>query len=231
MGHLEHKRALSGPLAARKRPDTRPKSVVSMSPTHVQQRGGFWTKYGPFGPSEDLQDPQKGHFGPKRVLFGPLGTKKRPKTRLQYVTTIIPTQSDQSAAVGTNSGPRGPSKSLQDPQKGHFWSKWALSGVPGGLEEARYQAKVCGNHELSLGIAARGIWDQIWPLRALWVPPGPPKRGILGQNTPFLGPCGPRRGPIPGQGVVTITPTQLDQLVAIGTKSSPKSGPQSFSPS
>ena len=55
----------------------------------------------------DLQDPQKGHFGPKRVLLGPLGTQKRPNTRPKCVVFMGPTQADQSAAVGTKSGSPG----------------------------------------------------------------------------------------------------------------------------
>ena len=68
-GHFVPKQALSGLLADKKRPDTRPKFVVTMSPTHAQQPGGFGTKSGPSGPFEDLQDPQKGHFGPKTGPF------------------------------------------------------------------------------------------------------------------------------------------------------------------
>ena len=93
-------------IAARKRLDTRPKSVVTMSSTQAQQLEGVGTKYGLSRPSEDLQDPQKGHFGPKRALLGPLGAKKRPNTRPKCVVTMTPTQSDQSAAIGTKSGPK-----------------------------------------------------------------------------------------------------------------------------
>ena len=39
---------------------------------NYQLPGVFGTKSGPSRPSEDLQDPQKGHFGSKRVLLGPL---------------------------------------------------------------------------------------------------------------------------------------------------------------
>ena len=93
-------------IATRKRLDTRPKSVVTMSPTQAQQPEGVGTEYGPSGPSEDLQDPHKGHFGPKRALLGPLGAKKRPNTRPKCVVTMTPTQKDQSEAIGTKSGPK-----------------------------------------------------------------------------------------------------------------------------
>ena len=93
-------------IAARKRLNTRPQFVVTMSLTQSDQSAAIGTKYGPYGPSEDLQDPQKGHFGPKRVLYGPLVAKNRPNTRPKCVVTMTPTQSDQSAAIGTKSGPK-----------------------------------------------------------------------------------------------------------------------------
>ena len=93
-------------IAARKRLNTRPQFVVTMSPTQSDQSVAIGTKYGPYGPSEDLQDPQKGHFGPKRVLYGPLVAKNRPNTRPKCVVTMTPTQSDQSAAIGTKSSPK-----------------------------------------------------------------------------------------------------------------------------
>ena len=39
-----------------------------MSPTQAAQLGAVGTKSGSLGPSEDLQGPQKVHFGPKRAL-------------------------------------------------------------------------------------------------------------------------------------------------------------------
>ena len=69
-------------------------------------------------PSEDLRDPKKGHLGPKRALKRSLRAQKRPDTRPKCAVTMIPTQSDQSAAVGTKSGPLVLSESLWGPQKG-----------------------------------------------------------------------------------------------------------------
>ena len=70
----------------------------------------------------DGETVQKHHFGglleAKNALLGPLVTQKRPDTRPKCVVTIIPAQSDQSVAVGTKSGPRGPSEDLWDPQRG-----------------------------------------------------------------------------------------------------------------
>ena len=65
---LEAKNALLGSLVAQKRPDTRPKCVVTIIPAQSDQSVAVGTKSGPWGPSEDLWDLQKGHFGPKRAL-------------------------------------------------------------------------------------------------------------------------------------------------------------------
>ena len=67
-GLLEAKNALLGSLVAQKRPDTRPKCVVTIIPAQSDQSVAVGTKSGPWGPSEDLWDLQKGHFGPKRAL-------------------------------------------------------------------------------------------------------------------------------------------------------------------
>ena len=52
------------------------------------------------------------------------------------------TQADQLAAVGTKSGPLGPSDDLRGLQKGHF-----------GPKRARYKAKLCGYHEFDQTVA------------------------------------------------------------------------------
>ena len=102
--------ALFGPPGTQKGPDTRSKCVVSMSPSKADQSGAVGTKLGPSGPSEDLRGPQKGHFGQKRALLGPLGAQKGPDTRSKCVVSMSPTQAGQSGAVGTKSGPSGPSE-------------------------------------------------------------------------------------------------------------------------
>ena len=63
-------------------------------------------------------DPIWALLGPKRALLGSLGAQKRPDTRPKCVVTILPTQSDQSAAVGTKSGPRGPPMTSGTPKRG-----------------------------------------------------------------------------------------------------------------
>ena len=76
-----------------------------------------------------LLGPKRGILGPKRALLVSLGTQKRPNTRPKCVATMIPTQSDQLATIGTKSGPWGPSEDLQDPQKGLFGPKRAFLGA------------------------------------------------------------------------------------------------------
>ena len=61
--------------------------------------------------------------------IGPLAATKRPNINPKCVVTISLTQADQLVAVGTKSGPLGPSDDLQGLQKGHFWPKRALLGA------------------------------------------------------------------------------------------------------
>ena len=66
----------------------------------------IWAKMGPF--------------------WAPGGTQKGPNTRSKWVVTMSPTQAGQWGAVGTKSGPPGPSKDLRGPQKDPLWPKRAL---------------------------------------------------------------------------------------------------------
>ena len=100
---LGPKRALLEALGALKRPDARSKCLLTMIPTQSDQLTAVGTKSGPPGPFESLWDPQKGLLGPKRALLEALGALKRPYTRSKCLVTMIPTQSDQSVAVGTKS--------------------------------------------------------------------------------------------------------------------------------
>ena len=141
------------------------------------------TKSGSRGPSESLQDLQKGHFGPKRALLGLLGAKRGLIPGQSVWGTMIPSQADQSAAVGTKSGPRGPSKSIQDPQKRHVGAKQALLKPLGAKKKGPYQAKVCGNYDFNPVRPICGNWDQIWP--QLW------PLELFSQLRPVLGQKGP----------------------------------------
>ena len=116
-GHFRPKRALLGPPGTQKGPNTRSKCVVSMSPAQPDQSGAVGIKFGPPGPFEDLPGPQNGPFGPKRALLGPPGPQRGPDTRSKCVVTMSPAQTSQSGAVGTKSGPPGPSEDLRGPQK------------------------------------------------------------------------------------------------------------------
>ena len=65
-------------------------------------------------------------------------------------------------------------------------------GTTGGPEDARYQAKVCGNHDLNPVRPIGDSWNQIWALRALQVPLGLPKGSFGAKRGPFGGPRGTR---------------------------------------
>ena len=69
-----------GSLVAQKRPDTRPKCVVTIIPAQSDQSVAVGTKSGPRWPSEDLWNPQKGNLGQNRALLGSLVAQKRPDT-------------------------------------------------------------------------------------------------------------------------------------------------------
>ena len=139
-GLLEAKNALLGSLVAQKRPHTRPKCVVTIIPAQSDQSVAIWTKSGPPVPSETLWGPQKGLLGPKQALLRALGARKRPNTRSKCLVTMIPAQSDQLAAVGTKSGPLGPSETLWGPnrafwgQQGPFWGPWSAVEVCKGAQ-------------------------------------------------------------------------------------------------
>ena len=104
-------------------------------------REGHLAKSGPSGPFKSLWGPQKGLLGPKQALLGALGAQKRPDTRSKCLVTMIPAQSYQLAAIGTKSGPSGPSKSLWGPQKGLLGPKQALSGALGAQKRPDTRSK------------------------------------------------------------------------------------------
>ena len=103
--------------------------MVTMIPTKSDQLVAVGTKFDPSWPSKDLWDPQKGLSGPKLAHLGALGAQKRPNTRSKCLVTMIPTQSDQLAAIGTKSGPPGPSETLWGPNRA-FWGQNGPFGGP-----------------------------------------------------------------------------------------------------
>ena len=62
---------------------------------------------------------------------------------------------------------------------------WAVEG-------ARYQVKVCVDHEFNPGGPIGGSWDQIWPTGALLGPPKSPKGPFGAKTSPFRAPLGPK---------------------------------------
>ena len=95
--------------------------------------------------------------------------------------------------VGLAGSPFGSSGTHTEPKREILGQKLALFG-PWVPEKARYQAKVCGNHEVNPGRAAGGSWDQIWSSGALLGPLGPPKGTFSAQTGPFGAPGDPEEG-------------------------------------
>ena len=91
---------------------------------------------------------------------------------------------DQIWFPGALRGPLGP-------PKGSLRAKTGPFGVSGDPEEARFQAKVCGNHTSNPVKPIGGSWDQIWSLGALRGPLGPPKGALRAKTSPFGVPGGP----------------------------------------
>ena len=94
-GHiLGHIRAKTGAFGAPGRQEEARYHESNLG-TLAQQPVAVETKSGSRGPSESLQDPQKGYLGPKRAILGPLGAKKRSNNRSKCVVTMSPTQAQQ----------------------------------------------------------------------------------------------------------------------------------------
>merc|ERR1712020_401203 len=91
---------------------------------------------------------------------------------------------DQTWSLGAPRGPRGA-------PKGAFQAKTGPFRTPRGPEGARYQGKVCGEHESNPGGPIRGSRDQIWPLGALRGPPRAPKGAFRAKTGSFRTPRGP----------------------------------------
>ena len=193
-----------------------------MTPIQSDQLAAVGAKSGPRGPSQDLQGPQKGRFGPKQALLGPLRAQGRPNTRAKCMVTMTPTQSDQLAAVGAKSGPRGPSKDLQGPQKGHFGPKRALLGPLGAQGRPNTGAKCVVTITPTQSDQLAAVWTKSGP-RGPFKTLGDPQKGLSGPKRALLGPLGAQMRPnTRPKCVVTMTPTQSDQLGAVGTKSGPR---------
>ena len=111
---------------------------------------------------------------------------------------------------------------------GPFRGQKCPFGVPGGPEEAPYQAKVCGNHNTSpvrpIGTKCgpRGPSEDLWDLQM----------GHLGPTWVLLGFLVAQKRPdTRPKCVLTIIPAKSDQLATVGTKAGPSGALRSFSPS
>ena len=155
------------------------------------------------------------------ALSGPPAAQKGSNTRSKCVFTMNLTQAGQWGAVGTKSGPRGPSEGLGGPQKGIWGPETSPFRAPWDPEGARYQVKVCVDHESNSGRPMGGSWDQIWPTGALRGPWGPPKGHLGAKTSPFRAP-GVQKGPDTRSKCTWIMNlTQAGQCGAVGTKSGP----------
>ena len=86
------------------------------------------------------------------ALLGPPGTLKGSNTRSKCVFTMNLTQAGQWGAVGTKSGPLGPSEDLGGPQKGLLGSKRALPPV------ARKGPDIRSKFVLTMNLTQAGQW-------------------------------------------------------------------------
>ena len=109
-------------------------------------------------------------------------------------------------------------KTTKNKQKGPFWGPRRYSEGNGLPEGARYQVKLCGEHETNPGGPIRGSWGQIWS-------PGArrgPQKGHFGPKRALLGLPGGQKGPdTRSKCVVIMSPSQTGQSGAVGTKFGP----------
>ena len=87
------------------------------------------------GALRGLPEAPKGAFRAKMCPFEVPGAQKRPNARPKWMVTLILTQSDQLAEVGTKFGPYGALR-IFFPSYGLFEAKWALLGSCGYLKGA-----------------------------------------------------------------------------------------------
>ena len=150
--------------------------------------GCSWDQIWPIGALRGPWGPPKGLFGAKSSPFkapwGPEGARYQVKVCFDHEPNSggpMGGSWDQIWPPGALRGPPGP-------PKGAFRAKTGPFGTPRGPEGARYQVKVCGEHESSPGGPIGGSWDQIWSPGAVRGPPGPPKGPFGPKTSPFGGP-------------------------------------------
>ena len=150
---------------------------------------------GPIGGSGDqtwsLGGPPRAPKGAFRAKMGPFMTPGGPEEARYQVKVCGDHESNPGGLIGSSrdqicspGAPRGPPRA----PKGAFRAETGPFRTPGGPEGARYQVKVCGDHESNPDGPMGGSRDQIWPLGALRGPPGPPKGPFGSEMSPFGGP-------------------------------------------
>ena len=97
------------------------------------------------------------------------------------------TSAGPSGAVGTKSGPLGPSEDLGAPQKGFSGQNRALLRPPGAQKGPDIRSKCV----LTMSLTQAGQWGAVGTKSGPHGPPrtsGAPKRAFWSQNEPFWGP-------------------------------------------
>ena len=137
-------------------------------------RDPIWVVWDPYGAkTRDIWAKMCSFMAPGAQNFWQNG----PDTRAKCVVTMSPAQAGQSGAVGTESGPPGPSEDLRGPRKNLLWPKRAPF--------ACFTRSKC---VVNISPTQAGQWGQLGQNQAPRGPPRTsevPKRGILGQNGPF----------------------------------------------
>ena len=137
------------------------------------------------------------------------------------MVTLCLTSAGPSGAVGTKSGPLGPSEDLGAPQKGLSGQNRALLRPPGAQKGPDIRSKCV----VTICLTSAG------PSGAVGAKSGPPlssedlggpQKGLSGQNRALLRSPGAQKGPdIRLKCVLTMSLTQAGQWGAVGTKSGP----------
>ena len=121
------------------------------------------------------------------ALFGSVGTLLGLDIRPKSVVTLCLTSAGPSGAVGTKSGPLGPSEDLRAPQKGFSGQNRALLRPPGVQKGPVIRSKCV----LTMSLTQAGQWGAVGTKSGPHGPPrtsGAPKRAFWSQNEPFWGP-------------------------------------------
>ena len=179
--------------------------------------GPFWTPGALKGLVLAPKCPFGGPQGPRRAPVGqiwsqlpPIGRPELDSWSTHTLTWYRAPSGSQGALKGLVLGPKMPFWVLPR-SRAYIWNEknsqknWAMKiqalgpnspfRAPWDPEGARYQVKVCVDHESNSGGPMGGRWDQIWLPVVLRGPLGPPKGPFGAKASPFGGRRGPVRGP------------------------------------